>query len=164
MLIISIVSTACSSSNTSEETASKEKTNPTEKEHQQHLEHVSGDIREEAASNKVSPEFLKGKSEQMQTIYAAAAQNKELLENVPCYCGCGESAGHKNNYDCFIHENKKDGKVVWDDHGTKCGVCLEIAAQSVSDLKSGKSIKQIRQSIDEKYKSGYAKPTPTPEV
>jgi len=31
-------------------------------------------------------------------------------------------------------------------------------------LESGKSIKQIRQSIDEKYKSGYAKPTPTPEV
>ncbi len=62
------------------------------------------------------------------------------------------------------HENKRDGKVVWDDHGTKCGVCLEIAAQSVSDLESGKSIKQIRQSIDEKYKSGYAKPTPTPEV
>ncbi|MCF6799885.1 PCYCGC domain-containing protein [Bacillus sp. ET1] len=136
MLIVSIVSTACSSSNTSEETA----------------------------SNEVLPEFLKDKSEEVQTIYANAAQNKELLENIPYYCGCGESTGDKNNYDCFIHENKRDGKVVWDDHGTKCGVCLEIAAQSVPDLESGKSIKQIRQSIDEKYKSGYAKPTPTPEV
>jgi len=164
MLIVSIVSTACSSSSTSEETASKEKTNAIEKEHQQHSEHVSGDIREETASNEVLPKFLKDKPEEMQTIYANAAQNKELLENIPCYCGCGESAGHKNNYDCFILENKKDGKVVWDDHGTKCGVCLEIAAQSVSDLESGKSIKQIRQSIDEKYKSGYAKPTPTPEI
>ncbi|WP_411736805.1 PCYCGC motif-containing (lipo)protein [Priestia megaterium] len=164
MLIVSIVSTACSSSSTSEETASKEKTNATEKEHQQHSETVSGDIREETASNEVLPEFLKDQSEDMQVIYVNAAQNKELLEKIPCYCGCGESAGHKNNYDCFIHENKEDGKVVWDDHGTKCGVCLEIAVQSVSDLKAGKSIKQIRQSIDEKYKSGYAKPTPTPEV
>ncbi|MEH7342255.1 PCYCGC motif-containing (lipo)protein [Priestia megaterium] len=136
MLIVSIVSTACSSSNTSEETA----------------------------SNEVLPEFLKDKPEEVQTIYANAAQNKELLENIRYYCGCGESTGDKNNYDCFIHENKRDGKVVWDDHGTKCGVCLEIAAQSVPDLESGKSIKQIRQSIDEKYKSGYAKPTPTPEV
>jgi Protein of unknown function with PCYCGC motif len=159
MLIVSIASAACSSSNTSEE-----KTSHTVKEHQQHSEHVSGDIREETASNKVLPEFLKDKSEDMQIIYVNAAQNKELLEKIPCYCGCGESAGHKNNYDCFIHENKEDGKVVWDDHGTKCGVCLEIAAQSISDLKAGKSIKQIRQSIDEKYKSGYAKPTPTPEV
>ena len=136
MLIVSIVSTACSSSNTSEETA----------------------------SNEVLPEFLKDKPEEVQSIYANAAQNKELLENIPYYCACGESTGDKNNYDCFIHENKRDGKVVWDDHGTKCGVCLEIAAQSVPDLESGKSIKQIRQSIDEKYKSGYAKPTPTPEV
>jgi hypothetical protein len=159
MLIVSIASAACSSSNTS-----AEKTSHTVKEHQQHSEQVSGDIREETASNKVLPEFLKDKSEDMQIIYVNAAQNKELLEKIPCYCGCGESAGHKNNYDCFIHENKEDGKVVWDDHGTKCGVCLEIAAQSVSDLKAGKSIKQIRQSIDEKYKSGYAKPTPTPEV
>ncbi len=136
MLIVRIVSTACSSSNTSEETA----------------------------SNEVLPEFLKDKPEEVQTIYANAAQNKELLENIPYYCGCGESTGDKNNYDCFIHENKRDGKVVWDNHGTKCGVCLEIAAQSVPDLESGKSIKQICQSIDEKYKSGYAKPTPTPEV
>ncbi|MEW4265229.1 PCYCGC motif-containing (lipo)protein [Priestia megaterium] len=134
MLIVSIVSTACSSSNTSEETA----------------------------SNEVLPEFLKDKPEEMQTIYMNAVQNKGLLENISCYCCCGESAGHKNNYDCFIHENKKDGKVVWDDHGTKCGVGLEIAAQSVSDLKSGISIKQIRQLIVEKYKSGYA--TPNPEV
>ncbi|MEI4529531.1 PCYCGC motif-containing (lipo)protein [Priestia megaterium] len=58
MLIVSIVSTACSNSS------------------------------EETASNEVLPEFLKDKSEEMQTIYANAAQNKELLENIPCYCGC----------------------------------------------------------------------------
>ncbi|QSF42190.1 PCYCGC domain-containing protein (plasmid) [Priestia megaterium] len=160
MLVVSFISVACS--NTNEEKVSKETTSQTKKDHEQHSEVASGDIREETTSNGVLPEFLKDKSEDMQVIYADAAQNKELLENIPCYCGCGESAGHKNNYDCFIYKNKEDGKVVWDDHGTKCGVCLEIAAQSVSDLKSGKSIKQIRQSIDEKYKSGYAKPTPTP--
>jgi Protein of unknown function with PCYCGC motif len=157
MLIVSVISVACS--NTSEE-----KTSKTQKEHEQHSESASGDIREETASNTVLPNFLKDKPEDIQVIYANVAQNKELLEKIPCYCGCGESVGHKNNYDCFIYENKEDGKVVWDDHGTKCGVCLEIAAQSISDLKAGKSIKQIRQSIDETYKSGYAKPTPTSEI
>lgn len=162
MLTVSVISVACSNANENQQ--SQEKTSQVTKEHEQHAETASGDIREETASNKVLPEFLKDKSEDMKVIYANTAQNKELLEKIPCYCGCGESAGHKNNYDCFIHENKEDGKVVWDDHGTKCGVCLEIAAQSVSDLKTGKSIKEIRQSIDEKYKSGYAKPTPTPEI
>ncbi|OYD55997.1 hypothetical protein CGZ90_19920, partial [Fictibacillus aquaticus] len=72
--------------------------------------------------------------------------------------------GHKNNYDCFVFENKKSGAIVWDDHGTKCGVCLEIAAKSVLDYSKGKSIKEIRNTIDETYKQGYAKPTPTPEM
>ncbi|MGI8316337.1 PCYCGC motif-containing (lipo)protein [Halobacillus mangrovi] len=127
-------------------------------------EHVNGDLREETADKDKLPAFLNDKSEDMQTLYTAVSQNKDLLENMPCYCGCGESVGHKNNYDCFIHENKEDGSVVWDDHATKCGVCLEIAAQSIIDHQEGKSIKQIRQDIDQTYGEDYAEPTPTPEV
>lgn len=133
-------------------------------EHASHQEHTSYDIQEETKGISEIPHFLKDKPENMQSIYTAAAKNKELLENIPCYCGCGESANHKNNYDCFVFENKASGAIVWDDHGTKCGVCLEIAAQSILDYQAGKSIKEIRSEIDEMYKDGYAKPTPTPEV
>ncbi|MBD1382235.1 PCYCGC motif-containing (lipo)protein [Metabacillus arenae] len=132
--------------------------------HEEHSEHVSGDIREETTSNEILPKFLNDKPEDMKLIYSAVGKHQELLEKIPCYCGCGESANHKNNYDCFINENKENGAVVWDDHGTKCGVCLEIAAQSVLDYKEGMSIKEIRDKVDEAYKKGYAKPTPTPEV
>ncbi|RFU66465.1 hypothetical protein D0469_17710 [Peribacillus saganii] len=127
--------------------------------HQEHLPH--GDLREETASAKELPGFLQDKDEAMGVIYAAAGQNKELLENIPCYCGCGESVGHRDNYDCFIHENKENGAVVWDDHGTRCGVCLETAAESINLYKSGKGIKEIRDYIDDKYKEGFAAPTPT---
>lgn len=123
-----------------------------------------GDIREETGGPQELPEFLEGKPEDMKVVYQAVALNRELLEKIPCYCGCGESVGHKDNYDCFIHDNKEDGRIVWDDHGTKCLVCLEIAAQSINDYKNGKSIKEIRKEIDEKYKEGYAEPTPTEEV
>ncbi|MGG4154398.1 PCYCGC motif-containing (lipo)protein [Peribacillus muralis] len=133
--------------------------------HEGHSEHeASGDVQEATDSKEIAPGFLSGKPDDMKTIYLAVAQNKDLLEKIPCYCGCGESAGHKNNYDCFIHENKENGEVIWDDHGTKCGVCLEIAAQSILDWNDGMNIKQIRHKIDEKYKRGYAKPTPTPQV
>ncbi|MBM7693164.1 hypothetical protein JOC77_002603 [Peribacillus deserti] len=132
--------------------------------HGNHAEHaVSNDLRQET-KNSQAPDFLADKPEDMQTIYFAAAKNRELLEKMPCYCGCGDEAGHKNNYDCFIYENKKNGNIVWDDHATRCGVCLEIAAQSIVDLQNGKSIKEIRQQVDEKYKNGYAEPTPTPAV
>lgn len=123
-----------------------------------------GDVREETSSAEVLPHFLEGKPEDMQMIYRAVATHQELLEQIPCYCGCGDSVGHKDNYDCFIHDNKEDGRVVWDDHGTKCLVCLEIAAKSVTDYMGGKSVKDIRNEIDEKYKEGYANPTPTKEI
>ncbi|MDR0138695.1 PCYCGC motif-containing (lipo)protein [Metabacillus idriensis] len=153
-----LILSACADQPEEKKTASNE-------EHADHGEHsASGDIREETEGLSSLPSFLSDKPEDMQMIYSAAAKNRELLENIPCYCGCGESANHKNNYDCFVNENKENGAIVWDDHGTKCGVCLEIAAQSVLQLEEGKSIKEIRSEFDEKYKEGYAKPTPTPEV
>ncbi|WP_404442219.1 PCYCGC domain-containing protein [Sutcliffiella horikoshii] len=122
-----------------------------------------GDLREETASVEELPSFLKDKPEDMQLIYSAAAQHKEVLEYIPCYCGCGTSAGHKSSYNCFVYENNEDGSLVWDDHGTRCGVCLEIAATSVMEYSKGKSVEEIRYMIDQAYKEGYSTPTPTPE-
>jgi hypothetical protein len=95
-------------------------------------------------------------------VYQLAGQSTELLQWIPCYCGCGESVGHKSNMNCFIKEVKSDGSVVWDDHGTRCNVCLQIAVQSVKMKSEGKTDKEIRQFIDNTYKKGYAKPTDTP--
>lgn len=122
---------------------------------------ASGDIQDITNSIKDIPSFLSNEPEDIVTIYKAAAQHQNLLENIPCYCGCGESAHHKDNYDCFIHQNNQDGSVVWDDHGTKCNVCLEIAALSISEYENGKTISKIRNQIDAMYKEGYAEPTPT---
>lgn len=127
-------------------------------------EYAQGDIREETQGADKLPDFLKEKPGEMQLIYASAANHKELLEGIPCYCGCADSAGHKDNYDCFVNENKENGAVVWDDHGTKCGVCQDIATQSIQEYENGKDIKEIRSMIDEQYKEGYPEPTPTPEA
>lgn len=123
--------------------------------------HASGDIQEETASADILPSFLEDKQEKIRLVYQIAGQSTEILEWMPCYCGCGESAGHKNNLNCFIQEKREDGSIVWDDHGTRCLVCLEIAVQSAQLHKEGKSLKEIRQFIDDTYKEGYAKPTPT---
>ncbi|MFF2175419.1 PCYCGC motif-containing (lipo)protein [Lysinibacillus sp. NPDC058147] len=126
-----------------------------------HEEHASGDIQEETSSADVLPSFLNNKSEDIRLVYQIAGQSTEILEWIPCYCGCGESAGHKSNLNCFIQEKREDGTIVWDDHGTRCLVCLEIAVQSAKMHKDGMSLKEIRQTIDATYKEGYAKPTPT---
>ncbi|MBB5323110.1 hypothetical protein HNQ34_000187 [Anoxybacillus tepidamans] len=150
MLSLSLLMSACSANE------AKEQQN-----HSNVYTTNSGDVRETTKSIDHLPAFLSQYEENMAVLYQQVAKHQKLLENIPCYCGCGESAGHQNNYDCFVYENKKDGSIVWDNHATKCGVCLEIAAESITEYEQGKSMKEIRQTIDEKYKEGYAKPTPT---
>ncbi|MDR9854977.1 PCYCGC motif-containing (lipo)protein [Paenibacillus sp. VCA1] len=127
---------------------------------------ANGDLQEKTAGTDKLPTFLDPLDPMLKTAYSTAAGVKDMLSSIPCYCGCGESAGHKSNLNCFIKEvNPDDGSVVWDDHGTRCGVCVETA-MTVSELsKQGKSLKEIRTIIDQTYSTGkYAPPTPTPEV
>ncbi|MBO0602071.1 PCYCGC domain-containing protein [Sporosarcina sp. E16_3] len=143
-----------------------EKAQPSDKEHDMahgEQKHVpNGDLQEVTASAAILPSFLDDKSEDMRLVYQMAGTATDIIEWMPCYCGCGESAGHGSNLNCFIDEVREDGSVVWDDHGTRCQVCLDIAVQSVMMTQDGKSLKEIREFIDENYKEGYAEPTDTP--
>ncbi|WP_426448339.1 PCYCGC motif-containing (lipo)protein [Paenibacillus sp. S-38] len=121
-----------------------------------------GDLQEKTASVDVLPTFLKTQPEQTQLIYKIAGQTLDKLQWIPCYCGCGDEAGHQSNKNCFVKEVNDDGSVVWDDHGTRCGVCMEIAVTTAQLSKDGKLIKEIRNIIDSQYSKGYAKPTETP--
>lgn len=50
--------------------------------------------------------------------YQFALANPDVLNKIPCYCGCGEGhageAPHKSVKDCFVREINADGAVVWD--------------------------------------------------
>ena len=45
--------------------------------------------------------------------YRFAIANREILSQIPCYCGCG--AVHQNNYQCYIKAVNADGSFVFDD-------------------------------------------------
>jgi hypothetical protein len=122
----------------------------------------NGDTREQTASLTELPGFLDNRPPKTLLAYQSAASLRETLQWIPCYCGCGQSAGHKSNANCFIHAVKDDGTVVWDDHGTRCDVCQSIALQSAQLKSQGKSNLEIRKFIDATYKTGYAAPTDTP--
>lgn len=72
--------------------------------------------------------------------YQAAKTAPEVVENMPCYCGCFASAGHRNNLDCFT-----------DDHGVGCELCRTIAIESVRMSQLGTPVPQIKRIIDERY-------------
>lgn len=45
------------------------------------------------------PELFEGKARE---AYRIAKEAPELLERMPCYCGCYVSDGHQNNLDCYV--------------------------------------------------------------
>ncbi|GEL05761.1 PCYCGC domain-containing protein [Rummeliibacillus sp. G93] len=145
----------------SEKATQSEKTEHTAHQGGQH-ELPNGDLQEETASSDILPSFLDKQSEDLKLVYQAAGKATEVLKWMPCYCGCAESANHESNLNCFIKEVKKDGSIVWDDHGTRCIVCVEIAIKSIKQAQEGVPLKDIRKKIDEDYKEGYSKPTKTP--
>ena len=132
--------------------------------HEAHATHTSADQLEQTTSPAIAPAFLKETDSSIQTIYLSVAKHQDLLEKMPCYCGCGESAGHTSNYDCFIADQTADGKTTWTTHGITCGTCLDIAAQSIVAYQQGTPVKKIRSDIDAAYAKTGAKPTPTPAL
>jgi bacterioferritin-associated ferredoxin len=126
-----------------------------------HGAHLDSDLYETTASVDELPKFLTSQPKEVRTVYQLAAQIEDILQWIPCYCGCGESQGHQSNFNCFIRDISEDGTVVWTDHGTRCGVCLQIAVQSAEMKQNGATNKEIRNFIDDTYKTGYAKPTDT---
>lgn len=134
----------------------------THDEHTDHASHTTADIQEKTSSASILPTFLKNQPDQVKLVYEAAGKATDILKWIPCYCGCGDEAGHTSNLNCFIKEVTADNSIVWDDHGTRCGVCLQIAVKSIQLKQEGKSLKEIRHYIDTTYKTGFAKPTKTP--
>ena len=108
----------------------------------------SNDMLEQTRDASVLPGFLSTQDVKVKKVYQLVAQNVDLLKYIPCYCGCGERLGHKSNLDCFIHEVKENGNIVWNSHATTCLNCLDIAAESVSLKQQGKTPIVIRKYIE----------------
>jgi hypothetical protein len=52
----------------------------------------------------------------VRAAFEFAARHPEVLEYVPCFCGC-ERQGHKGNDDCFVRSRDREGNVEWEPHG-----------------------------------------------
>lgn len=95
-------------------------------------------------------------------VYEFAAKHPEVLQHVPCYCGC-ERIGHGGNHDCFVKARSANGRVTeWDSHGIGCAICLDVARDAMSLFSGGASVSAIRTAIDAKYAAHFPSATPTP--
>jgi hypothetical protein len=113
---------------------------------------------EAGAMWEMRPAFVSDAGPRTQAAYAFAVSRPDVLRWVPCYCGCG-AMGHGSNLDCFIKPT--DGApVVYEEHGSYCDVCVDIAQTAESMLDRGNTLIQIRAAIDSSF-GGLAPGTPT---
>jgi hypothetical protein len=108
------------------------------------------------------PAFLHSASDITREAYAFAIEHHKDLEQYPCYCGC-DKLGHLNNRDCYIQEISKSGEIIYDEHALGCGICALITLDVKKLMAAGRTPRQIRAFIDEKY-SVYGPGTNTPPV
>jgi len=85
----------------------------------------------------LDPDQFSGK---IRVAYQAAKEVPGVLSQLPCYCGCMSSAGHKSNLECFH-----------DHHGVECTMCQDIAIDARDMYKSGMEVSRIRDRIKDKY-------------
>jgi len=94
-------------------------------------------------------------------VYEFAARHPEVLQYVPCYCGC-ERVGHNGNHDCFVKSRAANGTVTeWDTHGIGCAICLDVGRDAMTLFNAGTPVSQIRAAIDRKYAAHFPSSTPT---
>ena len=109
------------------------------------------------------PNMVPRSPEVIRDAYTFAARRPDVLEYVPCFCGC-ETAGHSGNADCFVGSRNTDGSVRdWDTHGMACTICIDVARDAMQMHTSGATVRDIRAAIDSKY-SNYPSQTPTPSA
>jgi Protein of unknown function with PCYCGC motif len=83
---------------------------------------------------------------EMAAMYQYAAAHREAFAEIPCYCGCDRSLGHRNLEDCFVNA---DGS--WDAHAAGCGVCTVESTMAKALLDEGTDVAVVRQKIIDRY-------------
>jgi hypothetical protein len=81
----------------------------------------------------LSPERFIGPT---RDAYRVALEIPETLAQLPCYCHCDMSMGHKSLHSCYE-----------DMHASQCAVCVSEALMAYDLQKNGLTPAQIRERI-----------------
>ena len=86
----------------------------------------------------LSPDLFQGS---VRSAYRVVREIPGIIAQLPCFCHCDRSFGHKSLHTCFV-----------DDHGADCGVCTNSALLAYRLHKEQKmKPEQIREKIIAEY-------------
>jgi hypothetical protein len=86
----------------------------------------------------------------VQQAYQFAVANPDVMQKIPCFCGCGR-IGHESNYACYVQSIDAQGNINFDNHALGCSICVDITQDTMRLMKQGKSTQEIRAYVDATY-------------
>jgi hypothetical protein len=86
----------------------------------------------------------------VQEAYQFASINPDVMQNIPCYCGCG-NIGHTSNYSCYVSDVDSQGNIKFDNHALGCSICVDITKDVMRMLQEGKTPAEARTYVDGTY-------------
>ena len=110
------------------------------------------------------PDYVRTGPADYQAAYAYALARPDVLQWLPCYCGC-VGMGHRSNLDCFFQRREQAGDIVYEEHASYCGICVETANLAQQLLRKGSTMIQVRAAVDARFGNtapGTDTPLPPP--
>lgn len=114
-------------------------------------------------TGRALPGYVLASGAQVALAYEFALDRPDVMLWMPCYCGCGGHSGHKNARDCFVKAASSSGNVQFDEHGSTCDVCVNIALRAREMTLAGRPLGEIRSAVDQEFGDiGPGTDTPLP--
>ncbi len=114
-------------------------------------------------TNPALPQYVTAAGSQVVLAYEFALDRPDVMLWMPCYCGCGGHSGHKSARDCFVKATSSSGNIQFDDHGSACDVCVNIALRAREMTLAGQPLSEIRATVDQEFSDiGPGTDTPLP--
>ena len=86
----------------------------------------------------------------VQEAYQFNTANPDIMQDIPCYCGCGD-IGHTSNYDCYVSDVDANGTISYENHALGCSICVDITQDVMRMLRDGKTPQDARAYVDATY-------------
>jgi hypothetical protein len=107
------------------------------------------------------PDYVKALPDAGQAAYAFALARPDVLQWLPCYCGCA-GIPHRSNLDCYFVRREVKSSFAYEEHASFCDICVKTANVASEMLAKGSTMTQIRAAVDSTFGGGAAPGTDTP--